>query len=101
MIQNEYAADLITLVDEEGKEHEFEIIDVLDNDKGCFYALAPMENASKDISEADGVYYIFEEIEENGEKQLAEIEDDDLLNELSEIFEQRFEDMYEKNKNMD
>ena len=48
MMQNEYAADLITLVDEEGTEHEFEIIDILNNDKGCFYALSPMKNTSKE-----------------------------------------------------
>lgn len=95
MIHNEYAVDLITLIDEEGKEHEFEIIDILDNDKGCFYALSPTKNAS------DGVYYIFEEVEEDGENQLVEIEDDDLLDELSNAFEQRFEDMYERNENTD
>ncbi len=96
-MNNEYAADLITLIDDEGNEHEFEILDVLNNDKGCFYALIPTAKSPEDLVEADGIYYIFEEIEEDGEKQLAEIEDDDLLDELSEVFEKRFEDMYDMN----
>ena len=35
----EFEVDLITLIDDEGKEHEFEILDVIENDDGCFYAL--------------------------------------------------------------
>ena len=30
----EYEAELITLIDDEGTEHEFEIIDELENDDG-------------------------------------------------------------------
>ena len=40
-MDNEFAADLITLVDDEGTEHEFEILDIIDNEDGCFYALLP------------------------------------------------------------
>ena len=34
----EYEAELITLIDDEGTEHEFEIIDELENDDGYFMA---------------------------------------------------------------
>ena len=37
----EYEAELITLIDDEGTEHEFEIIDELENDDGYFMALVP------------------------------------------------------------
>lgn len=37
----EYEAELITLIDDEGTEHEFEIIDELENDDGYFMALCP------------------------------------------------------------
>ncbi|MDP4121069.1 MAG: DUF1292 domain-containing protein [Bacillota bacterium] len=94
-MDNEFAADLITLVDDEGNEHSFEILDVIENDDGMFYALYPVfENAEDEIN-SDGEYYIFEVIEEDGEQQLAEVEDDDLLDKLAEIFESRFEDLYE------
>lgn len=94
-MNNEFAPDLITLIDDEGAEHEFEILDVIENDKGCFYALLPNFESPEDSIESDGSYYIFEAIEEDGEQQLAEVEDDELLDELAEQFEKRFENLFE------
>ena len=41
------------------------------------------------------LYYIFEVIEEDGEEQLQEVEDDELLDKLADIFEERLADLYE------
>ncbi len=100
-MNNEFAADLITLVDEEGTEHEFEILDVIENDSGCFYALLPNFDSPDDSINFDGSYFIFEAIEENGEQQLAEVEDDELLDQLAELFESRFEELYEYDEDDD
>lgn len=42
-MDHEYEADLLTLLDDEGQEHEFEIIDELENDDGHFLALVPTQ----------------------------------------------------------
>ncbi|HIW14430.1 MAG TPA: DUF1292 domain-containing protein [Firmicutes bacterium] len=94
-MDQDFSADLISLLDEDGKEWKFEILDEIDNDDGVFYALLPAFDDPQDALETDGSYYIFELIEEDGEEQLAEVEDEDLLNKLSEIFESHFEEMYE------
>ena len=94
-MDQDFSADLISLLDEDGKEWKFEILDEIDNDDGVFYALLPAFDDPQDALETDGSYYIFELIEEDGEDQLAEVEDEDLLNKLSEIFESHFEEMYE------
>ncbi len=93
-MQDDFGADLLTLVDDEGNEHEFEILDVIDNEDGCFYALLPTYCDPQDQVEAEGTYYIFEAIEENGEQQLAEVEDKALLDKLAKQFEARFEEFY-------
>ena len=93
-MQDDFGADLLTLVDDEGNEHEFEILDVIDNEDGCFYALLPTYSEPQDQVEAEGTYYIFEAIEENGEQQLAEVEDKALLDRLAQQFENRFEEVY-------
>ena len=85
----EFEVDLITLIDDEGKEHEFE------NDDGCFYALLPTFEDPAASIESEGTYYIFEAIEEDGEEQLAEVEDEELLDKLAEIFESHFDELYE------
>lgn len=93
-MQDEFGPDILTLVDDEGNEHEFEVLDVIDNDDGCFYALLPVLSDPQDKVDAEGTYYIFESIEENGEQQLAEVEDEALLDRLAEQFESRFEELY-------
>ena len=95
-MNDEFGADLITLIDDEGEEHEFEILDVIDNDEGCFYALLPTFDDPQDEVDSEGTYSIFEAIEEDGEQQLAEVEDEELLDRLAEIFEKHFEELYEE-----
>lgn len=93
MEENFSADDIITLVDDEGVEREFEILDVIENSKGKFYALTPnFELEDKKLNEEE-TYFIFELICENGEEQLAEVDDDLLLDELSEEFEKRLDNM--------
>ena len=94
-MSEEFGGDLLTLIDDEGNEHEFEVLDVIENDDGCFYALLPTFEDPQSAVDADGTYYIFEAIEENGEQQLAEVEDEELLDQLAEQFESRFEEMFE------
>lgn len=100
-VNDEYGADLITLIDDDGEEHEFEVLDVIDNDDGCFYALLPTFEDPQDKVDAEGTYYIFEAIEENGEQQLAEVEDEELLDKLAELFESRFEELYDSEEDAD
>lgn len=94
-MNDEYGADLLTLIDDEGEEHEFEVLDVIDNDDGCFYALLPTFEDPQQKVDAEGTYYIFEAIEEDGEQQLAEVENEELLDKLAELFEGRFEELYD------
>ena len=89
-----FEADLITLRDDEGQEHEFEIIDELETDDGHFMALVPTRQDPEDMASDAETYYIFEVIEEDGEEQLQELEDDEVLDKLAEIFETRFNEAY-------
>ena len=94
-MSDEYEADLLTLIDDEGEEHEFEIIDEMENDDGHFLALVPTEQEPEESAEAAAyTYYIFEIVEIDGEETLQEVEDDALHNQLAEIFENRFNDAY-------
>ena len=88
-----FAADLLTLTDEEGIEMEFQILYQIDTEEGHFLALLPVEEA--DDEDENGAYYILkEEIDENGESMLAEVDDEALLDRLAEIFQAHFDEMY-------
>lgn len=93
-MEYEYETDLITLVDDEGQEHEFEVLDTLETDEGVFMALVPTRQNPEEVSEEAETYYIFEVIEEDGEEQLQEVEDDELLDRLADTFEARFNEAY-------
>lgn len=93
-MHNEYSPDLLNLIDEDGKEHEFEILDAIENDEGRFYALQPIYSDPKEQADAQGSYYIFEAVEEDGEQQFEEVEDEALLKDLSAEFESHFDDFY-------
>ena len=87
--------DIVTLVDDEGVEREFEVLDciIIEDSKRKFYALMPnFELEDSDLDDDEVTYFIFEMIEEDGEEQLVEVEDDDLLDELSKQFEERLTD---------
>lgn len=94
-MDNEFEADLLTLIDDEDNEHVFEVIDTIEKEGGVYYALFPVYDTPEEQVNADGEYYIFEVVEEDGEELLLEVEDEMLLDELSKIFESRFEDFFE------
>lgn len=91
---NEYTPDLITLISEEGEEIEFEILDIMENEKGKFYVLYPYYENPADAVNDPGEYYIFEVQEVDGEEELAEIEDDELLDALADEFEKRYNESF-------
>ena len=99
-MNEEFGPDVLTLVDDEGNEHEFEVLDVIDNEDGFFYALLPTFDNPQDSVESEGTYYIFEAIEQDGEQQLAEVEDEDLLDKLAELFESRFDELYDEEEDI-
>lgn len=99
--EEEYTdTDLVSLVDDEGNEYEFEVLDEIDYNDSHYYALAPQFDLPDQDIESGSTYMIFEAVEdEDGQPQLAEIEDEELLDELAEIFEDHFDAAYESEEN--
>lgn len=78
--------DNIILLDEDNNEVEFEILDTFGVDEANYAALKQVE---------DELILIVEVIEKNNEIELRSIEDQDLLDELIEIYEEMKEDVDE------
>lgn len=89
---DEYSTDYVTLLDEDGGEHRFEILDIIEDNNEKFYALLPKIHPNN-FSYTDDVcgYYIFQEIGNEKDQILAEVEDPIKLEKLSKILERRFE----------
>ena len=72
----DYGNDFITLVDENGIEREFEIVDSLVTENNEYFALIPTET-SENLSSDDGELFILKVVEDNGEEFLEPLEDDE------------------------
>ena len=92
--KEDYGPDIMTLVDEDGTEREFEVIDNLVTDNNEYFALVPTETP-ENIDSDDGELVILKVVEDDGEEFLEPIEDDDEFNEISEIFMDRLEEYYD------
>ena len=94
-MSDEYGADLVSVVDDEGNRHEFELVDAIETDDGRYVALLPVYDQPEESVQDDGELVILEVVEEDGEELLVTIDDDDIFNEIAEIFEDRLSDLYE------
>ena len=88
--------DVISLLDEDGKEHEFEIVDALELEGKQYLALVPLydESQAEETLEDSGelvILQVSEETDEDGEQYLDAIEDEDLYNRVAELFMGRLE----------
>ena len=92
---DEFGADLMTIVDDEGNRHQFELLDAIETDDGRYVALLPVYSDAEEAIEDDGELVILQVIEENGEDLLTPIEDDTVFDEIAGIFEERLADYYE------
>lgn len=84
--------EFFTLVDEEGKETEFEKIDEVEYNGVTYFAMIPAD-AAEAAKEEDGFceYVILrKEKDEDGEDSLVTIDDDDEFDSVADLFDDRF-----------
>jgi|BioPla2DNA2_1021312.scaffolds.fasta_scaffold00109_18 uncharacterized protein YrzB (UPF0473 family) len=91
----DYTPDLYTLVDEEGKEETFELLDVLEIDEQRYFALMPYLPKPEDLLNSDGELVILKSDMVDGEETLVSIDDDDEFEKIGSIFLQRLEAMFD------
>lgn len=95
IMADEYGADLVTVLDEDGTQHEFELVDGIETDDGRYVALLPVYDDPSDLVNDDGELILLEVAEEDGEEVLVPIEDEATFDEIAGIFEERLSDLYE------
>jgi len=95
MDNEEYNPDIVSVVDEDGKEHVFEELDRIETDKGRYVALVPLYDDPQEQLDDSGELIILKVEEEDGETYLSPIEDEEEFNEIGEMFEERLSSMYD------
>ena len=89
-------ADLITLVDDDGQEHEFEIIDSVEQPDGSEYvALVPVFGDGEEAEDSGELIILKVVEEEGGEEILEAIEDDEEFDRIGAVFKERLKDAFD------
>ena len=93
-----YGNSLVSVLDEDGNEHQFEVLDAIETDEGRYVALLPIYSEAEAAIDDDGELVILEVVDDNGDDLLVPIEDDETFDEIAEIFEERLSEYYEINE---
>ena len=94
--ENEELDNIIILNDENGEEVSFEFLDLIELDGEEYVVLLPTEE-SEDEDEAGEVVILKVEDSESGnedEESYVSVEDEDVLNQVFEIFKEKFKDEF-------
>lgn len=95
MVDKEYGNDILTLEDDDGVEHTFEVLDAIDNGENRYMALSPVFDDPEESLQDSGELVILKVVSVDGEEYLETIEDDDELDEIADIFMERLEEDYD------
>ena len=90
--ENEELDNIIILNDEEGKEVEFEFLDLVELDGEEYVILLPVEEESED--EGEVVILKVEDTENEEEEEYVSVDDEEILNKVFEIFKEKFKDEF-------
>ena len=87
---DQYGSDVITIVDDDGKEYELEVLSTLEYDGSTYMAVIPAEG-SQDTLELE--VSILKSVEEDGEPILLTIDDEQ---ELETVYGLIMDSLYEE-----
>lgn len=93
-MNSEYSPDLLSLLNDDGVEKEFEILYKSETDDKCFYVLSPYYDDPADSLNRAFEYYIFEASEQDGEQRFVEVEDEAEYNKVLSAFEDYYNGIF-------
>lgn len=91
--QNDFGPDILTLTDDEGVAHSFEVLDTLEKDGSKYVAMVPAYD--DDTLGKPGDLIILKNAVEGDEEYLVGIEDEAEFDEVAAIFMKNLEEFYE------
>lgn len=93
-IEEDYEPDILTLEDENGQEHTFEVIDATDVDGSRYLAMVLYIEDPAERLEQDSEMLIMKVSELDGEEVLDIVEEEEELYQISQVFYNRLSEVY-------
>ena len=94
--QSGFGPEILNLLDEDGNEHEFELLDELDTEDGEHYiAIFPTAANSEEYVDSDGELIIMKVDRDDPDEYFMHIEDEEEFDRIAAIFVERLSDEFE------
>lgn len=94
-MDQEFNPDLLTVTDEEGQEHTFEVLDAIDYNNERYLAVVPVFEDETQLAEEDLNLIIMKVNEQDGEEFLDIVDDDEEFYEVGDLFAERLSGLYD------
>ncbi len=91
----EFGPDILVLTDDDGEEHEFEVLDSLDTDNGSYVALAPVFEEGQELLDDDGQLVILKAFEDEEGEYFEAIQDEAEFDSVAAIFMERLQEDFD------
>ena len=88
-VLEDFGNDIVSVVDEDGKEHVFEELDRVDWNGGTYVALAPLVGEEGEDEDGDDELILLRVEEEDGETYLSILEDEAEFDAVGKVFSER------------
>ena len=88
-MSDEYLPDILTLCGEDGKNTEFEVLDIIEYQGEKYYVLLKRFEDSLTALKSSADYIVLKAVQ-NGEKTFFGVPEHDIISAISEIFEERY-----------
>ena len=90
--EEELSDNIITLTDEEGKESNFELLDLVELDDEEYVVLLPVAEEGEE-EEGEVVILKLEDTDEDSdEESYVGVDDEEILNKVFQIFKEKYKD---------
>ena len=89
-MSDEFGLSFITLTDEDGNDIELEYVDALEHEGQTYMAFFPAVEDEADEESEDYGLVILKSVTENGEELLSTLDSDEEIEEVYNLFMERF-----------
>ena len=90
-----YDPDILSVTDENGNEILFELLERYETDSDVYVAITRYYDTDEDIVNGDYEVIILKVVNDGDEEYLAEIDDDDEFEQVSDILMSKVEEKYD------
>lgn len=95
--EQDFNPDIYTLIDEDGVEQTFELLDIMEQGGERYFALIPFYDDPEAVVEDDGDLIILKsQMDENNEELMISIDDEEEYQRIGDIFLEKLSNMFEE-----